>query len=386
MSDNTAIPDNATSGAASASPRAGIYYWKCDRPSALHGTEQGSARRERPGLQQQVAAMLEKHFGGAPADLRPGGGQGNHIMFRATVNNLDCMIRLEDGPEQDDYAEVEARVAGMVAATGVPGWNFLGVDSTRSEFPFAWQVIERAAGEDLNALLKAGKLDILACMEKIGGHIARWQSIRSAGFGPFRTETLRREGALSGHHRDYAGYYHTRLDAHLARLVDSEFISREKADDINKLVSESAGLLALTNAAGGCLVHKDLALWNVVGHAPSTITAVIDWDDVISGDPMDDVSLLACFHDGAAIARVLAGYASGRALPPGHEGRFWLHLLRNMLWKSVIRVDAGYFSRDSGFFLIGSGSSGADLRTFTLQRIDSAIRGLREMTPPETLS
>jgi hypothetical protein len=56
-----------------------------------------------------------------------------------------------------------------------------------------------------------------------------------------------------------------------------------------------------------------------------------------------------------------------------------------MIWKSVIRVDAGYFSRDSAFFLIGSGSSGAGLRDFTLQRIDGAIRGLREQLPPENL-
>jgi len=370
---------------APAHPRAGIYYWKCDRPASLHGTEQESGHRERPELLRQVAAMLEKHMGGVPADLRPGGGQGNHIIFRATIDNRDCMIRIEDGPEKDDYMEVEARIAGMVAALGVPSWHFLGVDSSRAEFPFAWQVLERAQGEDLNALLKAGKLDTLASMEKIGGYVARWQAIRPSGFGPFRPEVLRRDGVLSGYHHDYALYFYTRLAAHLARLADSGFISKEKVAEITGLVSDCARLLKLPDAEGGCLVHKDLALWNVIGQAPSTITAVIDWDDVISGDPMDDISLLACFHDGACIARALAGYASARPLPADYIGRFWLHLLRNMIWKSVIRVDAGYFSRDSKFFLIGSGSSGGELREFTLGRIDRAIRGLREQTPPENL-
>jgi hypothetical protein len=46
--------------------------------------------------------------------------------------------------------------------------------------------------------------------------------------------------------------------------------------------------------------------------------------------------------------------------------------------KAVIRVGAGYFERDSGFFLIGSGGSGAVLRRFTEARIDLAMRGLRE--------
>ena len=55
---------------------------------------------------------------------------------------------------------------------------------------------------------------------------------------------------------------------------------------------------------------------------------------------------------------------------------FWLHLLRNLLVKAVIRVGAGYFERDSQFFLIGSGSSGDDLRRFTKTRIETALNGL----------
>jgi hypothetical protein len=51
-----------------------------------------------------------------------------------------------------------------------------------------------------------------------------------------------------------------------------------------------------------------------------------------------------------------------------------------MIVKAVIRVGAGYFDRDSGFFLIGSGSSGADLRQFTQERIRLALNGLRANT------
>jgi len=93
---------------------------------------------------------------------------------------------------------------------------------------------------------------------------------------------------------------------------------------------------------------------------------------------MDDLSLLACFHDARFLRRAFEGYQTVRPLPPEHRRRFWLHLLRNMLVKAVIRVGAGYFDRDDGFFLIGSGSSGADLRRFTLSRIDKALQCLRQ--------
>jgi hypothetical protein len=56
-----------------------------------------------------------------------------------------------------------------------------------------------------------------------------------------------------------------------------------------------------------------------------------------------------------------------------------------MIVKAVIRVGAGYFDRTDGFFLIGSGSSGADLKAFTSARLNAALHGLRENRPIETL-
>ena len=131
-------------------------------------------------------------------------------------------------------------------------------------------------------------------------------------------------------------------------------------------------LLALNQ---GCLVHKDLALWNILG-TENHIAAFIDWDDSISGDPMDDFSLLACFHDGSVISQALAGYTTITPLPTEYRRRFWLHLLRNMIVKAVIRVGAGYFDRSDDFFLISSGSNGSDLRTLTRSRLRTALHGL----------
>jgi hypothetical protein len=73
-------------------------------------------------------------------------------------------------------------------------------------------------------------------------------------------------------------------------------------------------------------------------------------------------------------------------LPENHLRRFWLHLLRNMIVKAVIRVGAGYFDRDDGFFLIGSGSSGSSLREITLSKLATALRGLREGSGLDILS
>ena len=195
--------------------------------------------------------------------------------------------------------------------------------------------------------------------------VAKWQAITIPGFGVLND-------ALHGYHTSYSDYFHLRLDEHLHFLVARGFL--RSADEITVEIENHRTLLDLPH---GCLVHKDLALWNILG-TRDQIAAFIDFDDAISGDPMDDLSLLACFHDASFLQRAFQGYQSVRSLPEDHMRRFWLHLLRNMIVKSVIRVGAGYFDRDDGFFLIGSGSSGSSLREMTLSRLALALRGLRE--------
>lgn len=390
--------------------RRDIYYWKCDRPAAFHGT--GPRPRGDEVSEEKIRVALAEYFGsrlpvaepatvptngeepclrqtianGAefppsershvplPIQLSPGAGQGNHLTWNAEIDGAPAFLRIENGPEGDDHLEMESVVLGEVAKSGVPVPHVLGCDASRTRVPFAWQALERIPHPDLNQWWKAGSLDEAKVAYEIGQNVARWQAIKPKGFGPFDPEAWRGGKGPVGFHPDYPTYYHLRLEDHLRFLVTRSFFSNERADEIRALIEAHAGLLQLDH---GVLVHKDLALWNVLG-TPDSVVAFIDFDDAISGDPMDDLSLLACFHDRVFLKHAFAGYASGRPVPDDWRPRFWLHLLRNLIVKAVIRVGAGYFQRDSGFFLIGSGGSGADLRRFTEERIDLAMRGLRE--------
>ena len=361
--------------------RRDIYYWKCDRPAAFHGTAQGDARRPGPETEALVRDVVTRHFGQAPSALRDGGGQGNHRTFVATVDRREVFVRLEDGPERDDYIAVESCVMDHVRALGVPTPRVFGTDATRRDAPFAWQILELIPAPDLNRHLKAGTLDVPRAAAQIGRLIATWQGVRVEGFGPFDVDVARTQGELRGLHPTYASYFLTRLDAHLDFLVQRAFLQQAQADAMREAIEAHRDLLDLP---GPCLVHKDTALWNLLG-TEREVTAVIDWDDCIGGDPMDDLALLACFHDGAFLRHAFDGYASVRALPPDHVARFWLHLLRNMLFKAVIRVGAGYFDQGSGFFLIGAGADGTSLKAHTLARLDAALAGLREQRAPFAL-
>lgn len=347
--------------------RRDIYYWKCDRPAAFHGTQSRGEPDAR--IARQLEALLRAHFDTRNVVLSPGAGQGNHLTWNAEIEGRSAFIRVENGPERDGQLAVESAVLDRVRAAGVPTPRVFGCDASRLRVPFAWQALERIAAPDLNHWFKQGVLDTPRVAFDIGQAVARWQAIALPGFGVL-------DASLCGYRSTYADYYHLRLEEHLAFLVQRGFLTAGLRGEITAEIDNHRRLLVLER---GCLVHKDLALWNILG-TPQEIAAFIDFDDAVSGDPLDDLSLLACFHNAAFLERAFAGYESVRPLPDEHRRRFWLHLLRNMIFKAVIRVGAGYFERDSGFFLIGSGSSGADLRRFTEERIRLALNGLRNTT------
>lgn len=351
--------------------RRDIYYWKCDRPAAFHGTK---TRREAVLIiTAELKNELQRHFDTKNIGLSLGSGQGNHLTWNAEVNGTAMFVRVENGPEEDGHLAIESALLDQARDAGVTTPKVFGFDVTRTRVPFAWQALERIATPDLNHWFKQSTLEVSSIAFEIGVAVAKWQAITIPGFGVLND-------ALNGFHETYSRYFRLRLDDHLRFLVARGFLSN--AEEITTEMENYRTLLELPQ---GCLVHKDLALWNILG-TRDQIAAFIDFDDAISGDPMDDLSLLACFHDAAFLHRAFEGYQSIRALPEHHLRRFWLHLLRNMIVKAVIRVGAGYFDRDDGFFLIGSGSSGASLREMTHSRLALALRGLREGSGLDILS
>lgn len=350
--------------------RSQVYYWKCDRPAAFHGTAQRGAADE--ALEQQLLGALEGCFKSSVI-LTPAHGQGNHLTWRAQTAGQEMFIRVENGPEQDNHLQMESTVMELTRHAGVQVPKVFATDATRRDVPFAWQALEYLPWPDLNHFHKGGTLRLPEIAEAIGNSVARWQAIQPSNFGPFDSQVWDEEKQLCGFHSGYENYFQLRLSEHLDFLVKSGFLPLKQSDLIHTVLQEHHSLLTLEK---GCLVHKDLALWNVLG-TEGEVKAFIDFDDAISGDPMDDLSLLGCFHDGIFLQKAFEGYQTIRPLPSEYRRRFWMHLIRNMLVKAVIRVGAGYFQRDSGFFLIGSDGSGAALEQFTKDRLRLALDGLQ---------
>jgi len=353
--------------------RIGIYYWKCDRPYAFHSLNTSLSEKNLIDLETQIKSLLTNHFGNCSFNFSQLGCQGNHIAYIVNYQGSLFLLRIENGPEGDNYMEVEARLLDEVRSLNVPTPHVYAVNISRSEYPFAYQILDYLPYSDLNKLYKKGELNILDIATKIGKYIALYQQLRPEGYGLFNSKKLLENGKLSGLYKSYREYFFLNWEKHHDFLVRKNFISIKESHRLKDIVNDFDWCLDIDN---GCLVHKDMALWNVLG-TKSSIEAFIDWDDAISGDITDDISLLACFHSGEFINLVIDGYKQVKDLPDHFIPSFWLHLLRNMIVKSVIRLGAGYFNLKDDFFLINSGKTGKTLQQFTKDRINIAYLGLK---------
>lgn len=347
-----------------------IYYWKSDRPHA-GGNTQVLTEDESQWIEYQLSDYLRQNFYEGPIRLQPAGGQGNHITYFAHCDRGKFFLRLENGPEKDNYMAVESRVMEEVRHLGIPVPTIYITDVTRLKIPFALQIMECIEYKDLNVIDKRGELDTVRVAREIGSFVARWQSVQPAKYGLFIPDIVQSQQQLEGYHDTYEQYFFLNWDTHLDFLCTSGLMDSRSVNEVKDLAVSFRHLLRIDR---GCLVHKDLALWNILGDGQH-ISAFIDWDDAVSGDPVDDLSLLGCFHSGEVVLSAVEGYALEKPLPEDFEQRFWLHLLRNIVFKAVIRVRGDYFNKNDKFFLNNPRSKG--LQQFTLERIASACEGLK---------
>ena len=359
--------------------RENIYYWKCDSPHSVTEKRQRyfKEKYDSADLAEGVRRACQGVFGAAPQEIAPLRVDGNHTAFIVTHQDKKYFFRADDGTGDDDYMLAESALMRLAAGGGVPVPQVHHTDVSRTVCPFRFQLMDCCPEPCLNLHHRNGKLDLAAVALQLGQYLRRLHAIRMDGFGFVNTDLLSSSGRIQGLDATYPDYFHKRLDEHLAYLRQNSLLADQDIDDVRRQFQRHLPRLQL---AHGVLVHRDMAFWNVLG-TPDRITAIIDWDDAVSGDPADDLGILRCFYDDPFMDRVMAGYWGAEPVPDDFRCRVWLHTLRNMLWKTMIRHALGYFDKGNDFFLNTPGIK-QSLREHTLQIVQNALTQVRSWDNP----
>src|SRR5262249_12597489 len=139
----------------------------------------------------------------------------------------------------------------------------------------------------------------------LGRTLRAVHDVEARGAGMIDCDALD-EAWPTGVHERWPTYIDVRLEDHIRFCVDTDYIGNAMADRINQLFDVMRPALADRPLR---LLHGDLGTHNVcVDRATRSITAVIDWEDGLAGDPLFDLAMTMSFQPARRLAGILSGY------------------------------------------------------------------------------
>ncbi len=323
--------------------RRSMFYPKSDPP--LSNRELAAIRHWAPDLARQrtaevAAAAAAYGFPGSAELLSVGTYHAVHRIDRTDGppvvmrHTLPGLIEQDRGLLLDDWAR--CWLAGVGADILVPKVHLVRFQSGGAPFDLA--IIELARGtplRDLGDALLDDNPDVAAA---IGATLRRTHAVEGGGAGliDVTDEDVRRRPR--GVHQDFCAYIDVCLREHIAACVQAEFVNNGLAGKIERLFSHMRPALSDRPAR---LLHGDPGVHNIFWDPHSTsVTALIDWEDALVGDPLFDVAMWSTFHPLRRLEPFLSGY--GLSSPTREEQQLIaLYFLRIALSKTVHRLRFG---------------------------------------------
>jgi aminoglycoside phosphotransferase (APT) family kinase protein len=256
----------------------------------------------------------------------------------------------------------------VMRSHGLPALTVHHVDTSRRFCDFDYQILEEARGQPLT-VFDHDDARLLPLLSRLGSLVAELHQVPTDRYGFLDVGPLlsnpKPEKAV-GLCRSWRRYLLTHLQDHVRTCVDIKAMTPREARTAGKLFELATELFVGFRPS---LLHGDMGSHNVFSDG-TTITALIDWEDCLSGDSVFEIAFWATFHPERRHAAFLDGYRAVTELPDDFEARFWLYYLRIALSKTVLRQRLGIADRP--------GRPPASQRIQKgLQRAEAALGGAR---------
>ena len=357
--------------------RDNIYYWKCDngipKEIKLRGYKDDYGKTD---ISQIVIDACTSFFGKPPVKVEKFSDSqtGNHDAYRVIYEDKVYFFRADESFTTDEYLLAEKAATDLARANGVKAPIVYFVDTTKNIFPIRYSIMEYVPGSPMNLFYGDKTMDREKAARSLAHELGKLHQIKLNKFGFINTDIYKETGKIEGLDLTNKDYFFKKLNDHLIFLENSGFLDSEMIEEIRNLIAKNSYALDIEQ---GYMVHKDAPFWNVNG-TESEVLAILDWDDVISGDPLDDLAVIKCFYQDDVWLPFIDEYQKNFSLGENASLRFWLYFLRNMIWKAVFRIDMGYFNVSSNRSFINS--SEQTLEEFTYSQIKLGIENLQRLS------
>ena len=323
--------------------RRSMFYPKSDPP--LTDRALAAIRGWAPDLARQrtadVAAAAAAYGYRGSADLLSVGTY--HAVHRVTRSEdpsvvirhtLPGLMEQDRGLLLDDWAQcwLAQADAGVLA----PKVRLVRFQSDGAPFDLA--IIDLARGTPLRDLGDALLDDAPEIIAAIGDALQRTHRVEGDGAGLLDVTDEEAGPRPRGVHQHFSDYIDVCLHKHIAACVRAEFLDSGLAQRVERLFMHMRPALADRPMR---LLHGDPGIHNICWDPDSkSVSALIDWEDALVGDPLFDIAMWSTFHPPRRLAPFLSGY--GLSSPTREEQQLIaLYFLRIALSKTVHRLRFG---------------------------------------------
>jgi aminoglycoside phosphotransferase (APT) family kinase protein len=235
--------------------------------------------------------------------------------------------------------ELDEPVDRWLSNRGLPGPGYFVHDLSRSRVGFDFEVMKVAPGIAFKEF-DNNEQSTLEYLKVLGSILAKVHNIEVEGYGPivsFDEPISAIDNRYRGIHNNWRDYIFTRLENHIEFLESNNSLSKSDGWQVCRAFADHRELFDIRS---GSLLHGDPGSHNVFVDE-NKITALIDWEDSLSGDPVYEIAFWATFHPERRHAAFLEGYRQEAELPKDFEARFWIYFLRVALFKTIVRHRLG---------------------------------------------
>jgi len=266
-----------------------------------------------------------------------------HLLYHVFYDKQSFIIRLNRLPDQHiDYEFlIDQWAYSLLEKHGLLSAKIIDVDFSRNIIPTDYEIMTYIEGQQLSAFCdrETQYMDPVL-LASIGEYVARVHQIKLSGFGPLKIESLIEKTIdSSGIFNSWDQYIFLRLNQHVHLCQNAGAIDTREARKIIELFASHAHFF---NNISPVLLHGDLGNHNFISSDGTSIAALIDWEDCMSGDPVFDVAFWGTFFRDHMLDDFLVGYKKITTLSADFLTRYWLYYLRIALSKTVHRIRFNY--------------------------------------------
>ncbi|MEK7141056.1 MAG: aminoglycoside phosphotransferase family protein [Patescibacteria group bacterium] len=324
------------------SDRTNMFYWQTNRKISAQQDKEiflsRHARFNEEGLRRAaVAGMKKAGFSGDDASVRAvepiiANGLINTVVPIVLKSGRNIVLRMHPPEVKNGYFWVESLASKIVQLAGVPTYMCLVVDDTRASVPFDYMIMTREPGKPVQDLWPLPPDLEEHFVTQTGRYAARIHSIEPDGFGFFRNDAAKKDGQLLGQYTSLQEHMYAGMEEDLSYLEDSKTITVSQRKIIEGVFAKHTDLFSTKKSV---LIHNDIADWNTLTDG-TNITAIMDWDECVGGDPIMELSAYSLFFGEPRMSWFIRGYEEVKKLGDWKE-KFELFKLRYLVSKLHLR-------------------------------------------------